>query len=495
VKSGGYNPTIISGTGFSGPRNRSVRLIRAVMVAHFIDDIVALMLSYALTYYLRFSRTVFSVLAGNSMFESSYARIYFNRAYLYFCVLAVCLFAFYSIMGMYEGHRRLRRTPIVWNSIIGNGAVLALMSVYLFFSKDNWHMRGFFPLVLLINIPFTVLMRVLTNFVISGLRIRYPSLCTSTLLLGSGADAEVIRQRASLGKLKGIRIYNQVPAFQSPKEMREKLPDLLTPKTDLVFLVDRNLSTNTIMEAVRICSERNKALKVLFPRFLTLYNPYSSGDMVDGIPIVHFSPPEFVNNDRKMRRYISVTIASVSAVVVAPLMFIISIAIRLNSPGKAIFRQNRYGKGGATFSMMKFRTMREGAESEIEQLREYNESDGALFKMHNDPRITRFGALLRRTSIDEIPQIINILRGEMRFIGPRPLPSSDLEDYKDSWHFMRQNCYPGISCVWQVAGRSDIGFEDMCLLDIWYWLNNNSMLDVRIFFRTLWVVFSRRGAY
>ena len=239
----------------------------------------------------------------------------------------------------------------------------------------------------------------------------------------------------------------------------------------------------------------NKAIKALFPRFLTLHNPYRSGDMVAGIPIVHFSPPEFVSTDRGIRRVISRAIAFTGTVLVAPFVFPISLAIRLDSPGKAIFRQDRYGKGGAKFSMLKFRTMYDGAECEIKRLRNHNESDGALFKMHDDPRVTRLGVFLRRTSIDEIPQIINILRGEMRFIGPRPLPFQDLEGYKDSWHFMRQNCYPGISCVWQVSGRSDIGFEDMCLLDIWYWLNRSGLLDARILFRTIWVVFFRRGAY
>ena len=495
MKNDGDDPKIISGTGFSGTRNRSVKLIRAVIAAHVIDDAAALLLSYAITYHMRFSRTVFNLVDGSFMFESAYAMVYFQKAYLYLGAIAVFLFAFYSILGMYDGYRRLRRTPIVWNSIVANGAVMAIVAVYLFFEKGGWHMRGFIPLVLLVNIPVTVLVRKLTNIAIAKIRRHYPMLCTRTLLLGFGDDAEVIRERASGGGLKGLCIYNRAPAFQSPAEMREKLPELLTPDIDLVFLVDRDLSTDTIMEAVKICSSHNKAIKALFPRFLTLHNPYRSRDMVAGIPIVHFSPPEFVSTDRGIRRVISCAIAFTGTVLVAPFVFPISLAIRLDSPGKAIFRQDRYGKGGAKFSMLKFRTMYDGAECEIKRLRNHNESDGALFKMHDDPRVTRLGVFLRRTSIDEIPQIINILRGEMRFIGPRPLPFQDLEGYKDSWHFMRQNCYPGISCVWQVSGRSDIKFEDMCLLDIWYWLNRSGLLDARILFRTIWVVFFRRGAY
>jgi lipopolysaccharide/colanic/teichoic acid biosynthesis glycosyltransferase len=150
---------------------------------------------------------------------------------------------------------------------------------------------------------------------------------------------------------------------------------------------------------------------------------------------------------------------------------------------------------GKTFKMLKFRTMCRDAECRIDELRSRNEADGALFKMRNDPRITRIGRLLRKTSIDELPQLINILRGEMRFVGPRPLPVRDLADYMRSWHSTRQMASPGLTCIWQVAGRSGVGFEDMCLLDIWYIFNRDWILDVRILFRTAWVVLFRSGAY
>ncbi len=486
---------MVSGTGFSGVQNRGIRLIKTVMAIHVFDDLLSLIFSYFLVYHFRFNRTVFNVLSGKRVFESSYARVYFYKSYLYIFVLAFFLFILYSIFEMYEGHRRIRRTPLLWNTIVSNGIVLALVAVYLFFVKSRWHMRGFIPLILLVNIPVTVIVRKLTNVIISKLRRHFPGICSRTLLLGFNDDAEFIAHQASEGRLKGVFITQRAAAFTSPEMMRENLPKLLTPEVDMVFLIDRELSVDTIMEAVKICSGMNKGMKVLFPRFLTLYNPFSSGDMIDGIPLVHFSPPEFVVNNKKLQRLLLRALALAGVIVSTPFLLIISAMVRLESPGKAFFAQQRYGENGIKFTMFKFRTMYEGAEKKIGELREHNESDGALFKMQNDPRITRIGGFLRRTSIDEIPQIINILRGEMVVVGPRPLPVADLDEYKDSWHFMRQNSVPGITCVWQVSGRSDIGFEDMCLLDAWYWLNSSKTLDIKILVRTIWVVLFRSGAY
>ena len=136
-----------------------------------------------------------------------------------------------------------------------------------------------------------------------------------------------------------------------------------------------------------------------------------------------------------------------------------------------------------------------GVGDNLDALRGRNESDGALFKLHDDPRVTRVGRFLRRTSLDELPQLVNILRGEMRFVGPRPLPCADIEPYLHTWHCLRQFVRPGLTCIWQCAGRSDIGFEGMSLLDGWYVLNRDWMLDIRIFARTLWTVLFQHGAY
>jgi lipopolysaccharide/colanic/teichoic acid biosynthesis glycosyltransferase len=177
-----------------------------------------------------------------------------------------------------------------------------------------------------------------------------------------------------------------------------------------------------------------------------------------------------------------------------PLMCLIALAIKLDSPGPALFKQMRVGKRGRDFSCWKFRSMREGAEEERARLLDLNERDGPLFKIKDDPRITRVGRCLRRTSMDELPQIYNILRGEMSWVGPRPALPSEVAQYQE-WQKQRLEAPPGITGLTQVSGRSDLTFDETCLLDIFYIENYSPALDLRILLKTVPAVLSRQGAY
>ncbi|MGI5870344.1 MAG: exopolysaccharide biosynthesis polyprenyl glycosylphosphotransferase [Kiritimatiellia bacterium] len=474
-------------------RNRYTPLVRAVRVLHMADDLLALVISYFLAYALRFGIPIHGIISGK--FQNHHAAVYFRRSWVYIGVMFVVLFVAYALLGMYDGHQRLRRTPLLWNAIVGNGFVIACVAVYLYFFKRHWHMRGFIPLALLINIPMTVVVRMATNGALTWARRRHPSLRGRVLLVGETRDAETLKGWASHGLIKGWEIVQQIPSPKSQRDVRETLPSLLTDDVSAVFVMDREMEIDVVMDIVRLCARRCKTVKALIPRFLTLYNPYASGDEIEGIPIVHFSSARFGDCDNKFRRGASRLMALGLFLLASPVLLLVSLLIRLDGQGPALFIQDRFGREDRVFRMYKFRTMCRDAEARLAELRRFNEADGALFKMKCDPRVTPLGRFLRKTSIDELPQLINILRGEMRLVGPRPLPVGDLEGYRGSWHFMRQLCSPGITCIWQVSGRSGIGFEDMCLLDIWYLLNRDWGLDVRILIRTAWVVVFRHGAY
>lgn len=475
--------------------SRSFRLAMIAQWLHFSSDIFALVLSYSIAFTSRFPLSVSRVLHGHATFESAYASVYFRKAPAYLFLIALVLIFSFTLLGMYDGHRRIRRTPLLWNALVGNGIGIGAVAMYLFFSKSTWHMRGFIPLVLLINIPATVLMRHLVNGVLGWARKRYPSLRTRALLIGFNDDADLIETWSMDGRLKGCVIVERLASPATAEAVRKQLPSLLRNEIDGVFLMDREMDVERIMEVVRICADLGKTAKVLFPRFLELHNPFGYGDQVDGIPIVHFAAPVFSRTEAWHRRVFSRVAAAVLLVPFAVIHAVVGLLIKIDSCGPVLFIQDRIGKNGAIFRMFKYRTMCLDAEGRIEELRAMNETDGALFKMRNDPRVTCFGRFLRRSSIDELPQIINIFRGEMRFVGPRPLPVKDLQGYESDWHFMRQTCPPGITCLWQVAGRSRVRFEDMCLLDIWYALNRNWMLDTWIVIRTVWVVAFGSGAY
>jgi exopolysaccharide biosynthesis polyprenyl glycosylphosphotransferase len=176
-----------------------------------------------------------------------------------------------------------------------------------------------------------------------------------------------------------------------------------------------------------------------------------------------------------------------------PLIFIAS-AIKIDSKGPVIFRQTRVGKNGKPFTFYKFRSMYLDADERINQLLEFNETNGATFKMKNDPRVTRVGRILRRTSIDEIPQLFNILTGKMSLVGPRPGLPREVARY-EQWQHRRLEITPGLTGLWQVSGRSSIGFEEMTKLDIYYVDHYSLILDIKILVYTVVTVLNGTGAY
>ena len=196
------------------------------------------------------------------------------------------------------------------------------------------------------------------------------------------------------------------------------------------------------------------------------------------------------------KRIIDVVVSTIMLVLLSPLLVAIAIAIRLDSPGSPFFFQNRAGLGGKRFRMIKFRTMREGADAAKQDLAHLNHTgDTRLFKIRDDPRTTRLGRVFRRWSLDELPQLVNVLIGEMSLIGPRPFFESDFQDYDDH-HFRRLDAKPGITGLWQVSGRSElVDFEDVVFLDRQYIEQWSFWLDISILFRTIPAVLRRTGAF
>lgn len=214
---------------------------------------------------------------------------------------------------------------------------------------------------------------------------------------------------------------------------------------------------------------------------------------LEGLPIMTVRPPRITRIGRLVKRGVDVTAAAFGLFILAPVLAYVSIRIKLDSAGPVFFRQQRCGLEGESFEIVKFRTMVEGAERMQSDLRDDSHA-GNLFKLREDPRITPFGAKLRKSSLDELPQLWNVLKGDMSLVGPRPLPLDEAPLASD--HFSRrQNVRPGITGPWQIHGRSDIPFEDMVKLDYTYVSNWSLEEDLRLLIRTVGVVFGGRGAY
>jgi exopolysaccharide biosynthesis polyprenyl glycosylphosphotransferase len=252
------------------------------------------------------------------------------------------------------------------------------------------------------------------------------------------------------------------------------------PQTQAVDLVDR-----CHRRGVRVCIAPT-TMEILINR----------AEFVPGesVPLFELGPPVFEGIDFAVKRAFDVVAASVSIVFLSPMLALIAVAIRLTSRGPVLFRSIRPGIGQQPFACLKFRTMYADAEDRQDELDELNEASGALFKIRDDPRLTPVGRFLRRFSLDELPQLVNVLRGEMSMVGPRPLPERDYELLQD-WHRKRYLVLPGMTGLWQVSGRSELDFDDLVRLDFIYLERWSLALDLAILAKTIPAVLSRRGAY
>ncbi|HEV8638315.1 MAG TPA: sugar transferase [Chloroflexota bacterium] len=243
------------------------------------------------------------------------------------------------------------------------------------------------------------------------------------------------------------------------------------------------------------CAEKHVGFRIV-PDFYEL--SLNQVDIVDinGIPLIGLREAQLSGTNLLVKRAIDVVLASITVVAISWLLLLIGLAIKLDSPGPVLHRSIRVGRGGKPFDFLKFRSMRQDADALLDRVLHLDDahSGGRLFKSRNDPRRTRLGRWLRRTSLDELPQLWNVLRGEMSIVGPRPPFPHEVEKY-DDWHRRRLEVTPGLTGLSQVSGRSDLTFDETALLDIWYIENWSIGLDLKIMLRSVPVVALGTGAY
>jgi exopolysaccharide biosynthesis polyprenyl glycosylphosphotransferase len=213
-----------------------------------------------------------------------------------------------------------------------------------------------------------------------------------------------------------------------------------------------------------------------------------------GLPLLEVHYPTLDNTQRVLKRTLDVAVSVVGLVLLSPLFLVVAVAIRLDSPGPVLFRQKRIGADEKVFLCYMFRSMQEEAERRQRELETLNEAQGPVFKMRDDPRVTRVGRFLRRWSVDELPQLVNVLKGEMSLVGPRPLPVRDFLRMEEA-HKRRLGAVPGMTGYWQTSGRSDLSFEEMVRLDLYYIENWSLSFDLKIILKTLGAILRREGAY
>ncbi len=318
--------------------------------------------------------------------------------------------------------------------------------------------------------------------------------------MGTGHVAEVVERKISSHPEYRLELVGFVdeerhgtgsaPLVGRPSDLARLVDEL---EIDWVILAFSRSSYEETLDLLRAARRPDVHLSIV-PRFFEVFASNATIQELEGMPVVNLPPMRLSRGVRFTKRAVDVALAALGLLVLSPLLAALAVAVKLDSRGPVFFRQERHGRGGSIFRMVKFRTMRVGAEAERLALAPLNEVGGALFKIKDDPRITRVGGALRRRSLDELPQLWNVLRGEMSLVGPRPFVVHESSRIT-GWASRRLDITPGITGLWQVSGRNDLPFDEMVKLDYIYVTNWSLWWDLKILAQTIPVVLSRRGAY
>lgn len=320
------------------------------------------------------------------------------------------------------------------------------------------------------------------------------------VLVGSGQHIEAVADALSSRSHTGVAIVGYISLSPRPHNGLRSLGTLgqlgeviARDRIQEVIIADPDFPQDKAVDLVDVCHQRGVTVHIAPSTMEILID---RAEFLPGhtVPLFTLRPPVFQGIDYALKRTFDLVLSMAGLILLSPVLLAIGVAVKLSSRGPVIYRSVRPGMAGKPFHCFKFRTMREHADQIQDDLESLNEKSGALFKIRRDPRLTSVGRFLRRYSLDELPQLVNVIRGDMSLVGPRPLPMRDF-DRLEEWHKKRYLVLPGITGLWQVSGRSELDFDDLVRLDFLYLERWSVLLDLQILLRTIPAVLSRRGAF
>ncbi|MEN8131740.1 MAG: sugar transferase [Pseudomonadota bacterium] len=382
--------------------------------------------------------------------------------------------------------------------------VLAVGGLGLFFQMEMLTPR-FLAVLWLVATPITIASRLIMRYTLRGFR-RLGRNTNHVLIVGTNPRALEFARRVESQKELGCHLVGFVDDHWWSSDIKEQgnysrvtdlkgVPEYL--KNHVVDEVIICVPIKSLFEAsyriMEQCEEQGITVCVITDAFKSR-NGLSNVGQFEGNQIVTVNTRSLTTPDIFAKRVLDFLISLLLLVVLAPLLLLIAGLIKSTSPGPVFFVQKRKGLNKRTFNLYKFRTMVTNAEEIMQELEKHNEVSGPVFKIRNDPRITPLGEFLRKTSLDELPQIFNVIKGDMSLVGPRPLPLRDYEGFEQDWHRRRLSVPPGITCLWQVQGRNSIPFERWMELDMEYIDRWSLWLDLKIMLQTIPAVLRGTGA-
>ena len=481
--------------------NRRVRRIVTQIAFLFLDAGMAF-LGFVMAYWIRYNLQL-----GRAVAEVNYLPF---QAFLW---IGLTLVAFLVLLFGARGLYRLPRGSSWLESLsrVAGSTTLAIagLIVVLYATRTMYtrllYLYAWFTITLCVGMGRALVSRLQRWLWSQGIG------AERVLVVGAGPLGQQvmrsIRQQPRLGyflvgylelaPLPDAAVAQSTPAAGEPPRYLgrpDDLPLLLEPcHIDEVIIALPSDAHQATLSVANLCQQQGIEFRIAPDIYEMSFDRVDIGEMA-GVPLIGLKEVAIRGGNLVLKRTMDIVLSVLALLLGWPLFTLVALAIRLGSPGPILFRQKRIGRKGRPFTCLKFRTMHMYAEAEQDRLAARNEATGPLFKIRDDPRMTGVGRILRRTSLDELPQVFNVLMGEMSWVGPRPGTPAEVARYQP-WQRKRLEVLPGITGFWQTSGRSNLSFEEMVRLDIYYVENWNPWLDIVILLRTIPAVISGRGAY
>ncbi|MGQ9714692.1 MAG: undecaprenyl-phosphate glucose phosphotransferase [Anaerolineae bacterium] len=472
---------------------RFQRLVTWITVA---TDVILINLAFALAYWIRYHLQWFRPV--DEVYYTSY------RTYIPIgLALTGVLLVSYGLEGVYRPSRGRSWFDEVYAIFSGTTTGIVLMVAIFYFYQPQYHSRLIFIYALVLITALLGLSRLAKHSFLEWLRRRGTGV-DRVLIVGAGEVGRTVMRNLVARPELGYQVVGYVDddpqkgssalgRFRGRGGWARRPAGLAGGGVDEVIITLPWMYHRKILSLVSQCQQARVRVRIV-PDVFQMRLTHVDVDDLNGIPLIGLRDVAISGWKLFLKRAVDVVGALVGLVVLSPLMACIALVVRLETPGSPIYRQTRIGREGRPFTLYKFRSMYQGAEEERDRLAPLNEADGPLFKIRDDPRVTRVGRVLRRLSLDELPQLWNVLRGDMSLVGPRPPLPEEVAQYQD-WHKRRLEVAPGITGLWQVSGRSELTFDEMVMLDLYYIENWSLGLDFRIALRTIPRVILGYGAY
>ncbi|MBK7780788.1 MAG: sugar transferase [Ardenticatenia bacterium] len=427
-------------------------------------------------------------------------------------VLTALLIPIYRLEGLYARRRRQTGAETAYAVATGTIVGVALLTVLLYGLRPEAQSRLMLPYATVLIVVGISITRWL-NLLLRRRRLRQGIGVVETLVVGAGETGRRVMGAIMADSDMGYRVLGfldddpvkrdqplgRFPPLGDTVALGRILhngaptPEGVVRKVDAVVIALPWQAREHIVQLADMAERAGAQVHIVPDLFQMSLNRVDMATL-GGLPLIAVRAPVVSGWTGGVKRTLDVLVSGGLLILFAPLLVVIALLIKLDSSGPVLYVQPRVGTGGRLFRFFKFRSMQMGAHGRLDSLRAVNEASGPLFKMKRDPRVTRVGRWLRRYSLDELPQLWNVLKGDMSMVGPRPPIPDEVERYAP-WHRRRLEMAPGLTGLWQVSGRSDLNFDEMVMLDLYYAENWSLGLDLKILLRTVPTVLLGTGAY